>query len=476
MDLSKNIVGRSSVLGNEESDDISINRDANPLEQPLIAPSTDVTELAIVPTNGRNDERALVEAPALDLVEHGEVQGQENSLRRYDSRDISTPGSTQRNSVRRANLCAPATLVLILTSLLASIFHNHGKGQAPSPPPPNPPRPIFPNRDRPDLVIECIDKLTKSINPFSNPSHSAAVDWFLKGPGKHVPPPPTTNDCTWDADFATLFALVVIRESLNITTASWYNENKVITTSSDLCSRKFRRISCDDDGHIVSLHLSNGEHTGTLPTEFGAFQHVKRIELYKNYGIIGTIPSEIGSLSNLEYLYLHETNLSGSIPSSLGKLSKLKELFVDDTKISGEIPKDVCNLRTKDLTALHADCGGPEPLVSCDKTCCTNCYNHHRNHTNAVIDAAMAIRPSSIDGDIKADAHGKSNVGGDSLEDIVKCDQEGGTDSPDQCRATSMSTGVPCVYCLNPADEQEVCTTPTIAAFIRRMLPNAQCN
>ena len=47
----------------------------------------------------------------------------------------------------------------------------------------------------------------------------------------------------------------------------------------------------------------------------------------------GTIPAELGELSNLTLLLLHSNELSGAIPSDLGKLAKLEWLWLSNNKI-----------------------------------------------------------------------------------------------------------------------------------------------
>lgn len=432
---------------------IASKMDSNSLEEPLVSE--------------HNDELALIEAPGNEIVQHDEGQHQERALQQVDQTafvrllTLSTVclTSTQNVQVRRSTLgtilAACIGLVLAYKTGLIEFFHHSGHGPSPSP-----------SADRSDLIIECVDKLTNSIDWSSNPSTRTVVNWFLSGPGKHVVPPPTLKGCTRSADFAILFSILVIRESLNITTASWYDANKPVATSSDIC--KWHRIGCDDNDNIVSLHLSNGELAGTLPTELGLLRHAKRIELYKNYDIVGTIPSELGELSNLEFLYLHETGVTGTIPSSLGKLSSLRELFLDDTKISGSMPEDVCSLRGRDLLALHADCGGTDPPLFCDKTCCTNCYDHHRNHTSA-------HTSSTRSSDAETQAYATTRIDHDSLEDIKLCADNGA--SPEQCNMTVMSTSERCVYCTRPNDpeEESACMTPTMAADILRNFTDMEC-
>ena len=49
------------------------------------------------------------------------------------------------------------------------------------------------------------------------------------------------------------------------------------------------------------------------------------------------IPGELGSLSNLTHLYLHDNQLSGEIPAELGSLSNLEWLWLQRNQLSGEI-------------------------------------------------------------------------------------------------------------------------------------------
>ena len=48
----------------------------------------------------------------------------------------------------------------------------------------------------------------------------------------------------------------------------------------------------------------------------------------------GTIPAELGGLSELTLLYLHRNNLAGEVPSALSDLSKLRVLYLYDNKLT----------------------------------------------------------------------------------------------------------------------------------------------
>jgi len=60
--------------------------------------------------------------------------------------------------------------------------------------------------------------------------------------------------------------------------------------------------------------------------------------------LTGSIPSEIGNLTNLLKLSLHYNQLTGSIPQEIGNLTNLIRLFLYNNQLTGEIPESICNL------------------------------------------------------------------------------------------------------------------------------------
>ena len=60
----------------------------------------------------------------------------------------------------------------------------------------------------------------------------------------------------------------------------------------------------------------------------------------------GNIPTELGSLSNLEHLSLSNNHLSGNIPAELGNLSLMSALFLFNNPQLNDaaIPENLQNL------------------------------------------------------------------------------------------------------------------------------------
>ena len=68
-------------------------------------------------------------------------------------------------------------------------------------------------------------------------------------------------------------------------------------------------------------------------------------------GLTGEIPPEIGYLTNLTYLGLHNNDLTGEIPSTIGNLTNLTNWQLSRNNLTGEIPSTIGNLTS--LTDLN---------------------------------------------------------------------------------------------------------------------------
>jgi formylglycine-generating enzyme required for sulfatase activity len=91
----------------------------------------------------------------------------------------------------------------------------------------------------------------------------------------------------------------------------------------------------------LDLHLNN--LAGSIPSELGNLSNLVRLDLYQN-ALTGAIPPELGSLSHLEYLFLYENQLSGYIPVQLSNLDRLYDLALNDNQLEGGIPAELATM------------------------------------------------------------------------------------------------------------------------------------
>ena len=101
--------------------------------------------------------------------------------------------------------------------------------------------------------------------------------------------------------------------------------------------------------------------------------HLRHLHLYDNAGLVGRIPTQLGQITALTSLQLHETQVAGTVPSELGNLYELQEALLEETNLTGTMPTQVCDLvQEGSLTTLRASCQGMEAHIECE--CCTSCH------------------------------------------------------------------------------------------------------
>jgi len=100
---------------------------------------------------------------------------------------------------------------------------------------------------------------------------------------------------------------------------------------------------CDGTFTGTEVYLQGQGLSGTIPPQLGDISQLTYLDLGSN-SISGTIPSDTGKLSQLTSLSLRYNSISGTIPSETSKLSQLKDISLDSNSISGTFPPETSKL------------------------------------------------------------------------------------------------------------------------------------
>ena len=123
--------------------------------------------------------------------------------------------------------------------------------------------------------------------------------------------------------------------------------------------------------NLIFIDLDFNQLTGTLPTQLYTLVNMTQLDLNNNR-LQGKIEG-IESFSKLEFLQLHSNGFTGTIPEQVGTTMGLLGTFtLHDTNFSGVVPLGLCDLVVDGtLMSLIADCAGVDPEIECE--CCTDC-------------------------------------------------------------------------------------------------------
>lgn len=164
----------------------------------------------------------------------------------------------------------------------------------------------------------------------------------------------------WTSAFFLVFHLVVVRvssnvegDALNALKTNLLDPNNVLqswdATLVNPCT--WFHVTCNNENSVTRVDLGNANLSGQLVTQLGVLSNLQYLELYSN-NITGKIPDELGNLTNLVSLDLYLNNLTGPIPQTLGKLQKLRFLRLNNNTLSGTIPVNLTTVTTLQVLDL----------------------------------------------------------------------------------------------------------------------------
>ena len=178
-------------------------------------------------------------------------------------------------------------------------------------------------------------------------------------------PPTPTATTTAETDRAALIALYNATDGPNWNKSTNWLSDMPLTTWYGVATHNGRVVWLDLGVMFGERGepLGSNNLSGTIPAEIGNLTNLKVLRLQDN-DLSGPIPAEIGNLTNLEQLQLQNNSLSGTIPPEIGNLTNLEHLYLYKNDLTGSIPAEIGDLAgLVRLSLFHNDLeAGPIPV------------------------------------------------------------------------------------------------------------------
>jgi Leucine-rich repeat (LRR) protein len=113
-------------------------------------------------------------------------------------------------------------------------------------------------------------------------------------------------------------------------------------------------VVCYRTGAVATLQLE-GLVQGEIPADLALLTDLAWLDLSLSKGLVGTIPSSLGTMTNLLALFVIASALTGTIPSSLASLSSLNILTLVNNKLDGTIPSELGACTVLTVLALNGN-------------------------------------------------------------------------------------------------------------------------
>jgi len=369
---------------------------------------------SIDPTNSQNDTTSASKLPSDKPTDTEPSFSPSFSSSSFSSSSFSDDATLPQQTVEPSSTTSSPSFVPIIVSSLSSSPPTIVLSVEPSLAPTKSVIPssvptledcLITEKERIDQIYELLDAVgnPESIRDLSTPQGLAA-DWLIRQDFRKICPVETIIVQRW--------VIAVFYYSTN--GDSWI---QCSTAGSDLCGSiypfEFKRrflsessecdwggITCNTDDRVTEIEFEENNLIGTIPTEIGLLKELEILGMEKG-GLTSTIPTEIGSLVNLVFIDLDFNKISGSLPEQLFALTGLRTLDLNDNELTGDIDQLGAFLDLEFLQLQHNEFTGtiPEELENLSSM---TAFNLHDNLFTGVMPESVCNLTVAYGGVLKS--------------------------------------------------------------------------
>ncbi|PON67203.1 Tyrosine-protein kinase [Trema orientale] len=111
-------------------------------------------------------------------------------------------------------------------------------------------------------------------------------------------------------------------------------------------------VSCDGFSRVTGLALPSSRILGSVPSDLGMIENLQRLDLSNNF-LNGSLPKSLFEASELEFLDLSNNLIGGELPEVMPmQLTNLRALNLSDNALAGKIPSNLGSLPNLTFVSL----------------------------------------------------------------------------------------------------------------------------
>ncbi|XP_010547527.1 PREDICTED: probable LRR receptor-like serine/threonine-protein kinase At4g37250 [Tarenaya hassleriana] len=119
----------------------------------------------------------------------------------------------------------------------------------------------------------------------------------------------------------------------------------------DITPCSWHGVTCDNSSHVTALSLPSSSLLGSVPSDLGTLPALQRLDLSNN-SINGSLPVSLFNATELRFLDLSNNLISGELPVSFGGLQNLQVLNLSDNALVGKLPASISSLGNLTVVSL----------------------------------------------------------------------------------------------------------------------------
>ncbi|KAB2036788.1 hypothetical protein ES319_D03G026800v1 [Gossypium barbadense] len=107
----------------------------------------------------------------------------------------------------------------------------------------------------------------------------------------------------------------------------------------------------EGESRVTALSLPSSQLIGSIPSDLGSIQHLESLDLSNN-SLNGSVLESVFNATELRFLDLSNNLMSGAMPETIGRLQSLRFLNLSDNELGGTLPKTLTTIQNLTVVSL----------------------------------------------------------------------------------------------------------------------------